>query len=187
MALVSKIQELTVLSAEAEHWLKQNLETFQFKKNELVLQEGRCCNYLFYITKGLACGYYHLEDHEVCNWIALEKDFATSYYSFISRQNSFESILCLEEVEVQAISYDKLQIMYVLYPESERAGRLILEDYYLRLEERLHSIQFKSAKERYDTLLKKRPEVLLRAPLGRVASYLGIKQETLSRIRAEIR
>jgi len=72
-----------------------------------------------------------------------------------------------------------------LFPETERAGRLILEEYYARLEERLISIQFKSAKERYLTLLKNRPEIIQRAPLGRIASYLGMKQETLSRIRAE--
>ena len=85
---------------------------------------------------------------------------------------------------MQAISYEKINTLYKLFPESERAGRLILEDYYSRLEERLISIQFKSAKERYDTLFEKRSEIIKRAPLGRIATYLGMKQETLSRIRA---
>jgi CRP-like cAMP-binding protein len=74
--------------------------------------------------------------------------------------------------------------MYLKFPASERTGRLILEDYYARLEERLISLQFKSAKERYAQLLEKRSDIILRAPLGRIASYLGMKQETLSRIRA---
>ncbi len=185
MGLVSKIQTLTGLSPEAVSWLSQALEEFTFKKNELVLNEGKPCNYLYYINKGMLTGYYHLPNHEVCNWFALENDFATSYYSFISRQPSYEIINSIENTSVQAISFSKLNELYQLFPETERAGRLILEDYYSRLEERLISIQFKSAKERYLKLLKNRPEIIQRAPLGRIASYLGMKQETLSRIRAE--
>lgn len=187
MALVNKLLQLTSLSAEAVNWLSSNLEEFTFKKNQIWLQEGKTCNYLYYINKGIAGGFYRLQEQEVCNWIAMENDFATSYYSFISRQASYEIIECYEDTQVQAISYPKLNEMYRLFPETERAGRLILEDYYSRLEERLISIQFKPAKERYDTLLKKRPEMLLRAPLGRIATYLGMKQETLSRIRAEVK
>lgn len=185
MGLVSKIQTLSELSPEAVTWLNTALEEFAFKKNETVLQEGKVCNYLYYIHKGMLIGHYHLPDQEVCNWFALENDFATSYYSFISRQPSYEIISSIENTSVQAISFSKLNELYQLFPETERAGRLLLEDYYSRLEERLISIQFKSAKERYQTLLKNRPEIIQRAPLGRVASYLGMKQETLSRIRAE--
>jgi hypothetical protein len=87
-------------------------------------------------------------------------------------------------VSAEALSYEHISAMYTLYPETERAGRLLLENYYLRLEERLMWIQFRTARERYDNLLLKRPEIVQRAPLGKVASYLGMKQETLSRIRA---
>jgi hypothetical protein len=74
--------------------------------------------------------------------------------------------------------------LYKRFPETEKAGRLILKNYYSRLEERLISIQFKTAKERYDILFNKRPEVFNRAPLGKIATYLGMKQETLSRLRS---
>ena len=184
MPLVEKIQNLSALSPGAVDWLKNNIEALSFKKNDLILKEGKVCNYLYYIKSGMAGGYYQTNDQEICNWIAGENDFATSYYSFISREASYESIACFENTEVQAISYEKINTLYKLFPESERAGRLILEDYYSRLEERLISIQFKSAKERYDALFEKRPEIMKRAPLGRIATYLGMKQETLSRIRA---
>ena len=76
--------------------------------------------------------------------------------------------------------------MYQLFPESERAGRLLLEDYYTRLEEHLIAMRSKSAKERYQLLSQKRPDIIRYAPLGKIASYLGMSQETLSRIRSEI-
>jgi CRP-like cAMP-binding protein len=184
MALVSKIVQLSKLSKEAENFLTNSIESFHFKKNETVLQQHSICNYLYYVKSGILGSYYHTEEKEVCNWIAAENDFATSYYSFISRKSSFEIIECYEDTELQAISYSKVQEMYSLFPETERAGRLIFEEYYLRLEERLLSIQFKSAKERYDLLMKRSPQFILRAPLGRIASYLGMSQETLSRIRS---
>ncbi len=184
MALVSKITQLCTLSKGAEDFLKESIEQYSFKKNETVLQQHSICNYLYYVKSGMLGSYYHTEEKEVCNWIAAENDFATSYYSFISRKASPEIIECYENTELQAISYTKLMQVYALFPETERAGRLIFEEYYLRLEERLLSIQFKSAKERYDLLMKRSPQFILRAPLGRIASYLGMSQETLSRIRS---
>lgn len=185
MGLVPNIGKLAVLSDETENWLTENLEEFSFKKNEEILREGQICNHLYFVKSGMLSGCYHKEENEICNWISIENDFATSFYSFISRTPSYESITSIEPSEVQAISHSKLNQMYVLFPETERAGRLILEDYYARLEERNVFIQFKSEKERYDLFLKEKPEVLLRAPLERIATYLGINRETLSRMWAQ--
>jgi CRP-like cAMP-binding protein len=185
MGLVAKIAQLTGLSPQAEQWLSENAEVRSFSKNEEILPEGKTCNYLYYVRSGMLGGYYFRDDKQVCNWISVENDFATSYYSFISRRPSYETILSMENTSVQCISFAKLKELYRLFPETERAGRLILEEYYMRLEERVISIQFKSAKERYDHLYHTRPEIIKRAPLGRIASYLGMSQETLSRVRTE--
>lgn len=184
MGLISKIAQLTHLSESTEEWLRSHIEEDVFKKNEEVLREGKVCNNLYYVRSGMLAGCYLSDDKQVCNWISVEHEFATSYYSFISRKPSYETILSMEDTHVQYISFTKLQELYKLFPETEKAGRLILEEYYLRLEERLISIQFKSAKERYEHLYNNRPEMVKRAPLGRIASYLGMSQETLSRIRS---
>jgi CRP-like cAMP-binding protein len=75
--------------------------------------------------------------------------------------------------------------LYAQFPETEKAGRILLENYYLRLEERMIYTRFKTAKERYQHFFENKRELVKRAPLGSIASYLGITQETLSRIRAE--
>lgn len=186
MSLSNKIAEIISLSKEGETWLAQNSRSFSFKKNEVILHDGELCNYLYYVNQGIISGSY-LEDHkEVCSWIALKDDFATSYYSFITQKTSSECIMCLEDCLVEALSYTTLNTMYTLFPETERAGRLILEEYYTRLEEHSIAIRSKTAKERYLLLLKSRPDLIKFAPLGRIASYLGMSQETLSRIRASI-
>jgi len=104
---------------------------------------------------------------------------------FLSNTPSYERIEAIENTEVEAIHKDDLELLYKTFPETERVGRVILEQYYMRLEERVVYIQFKSAKERYEHFFTKRTELIKRAPLGCIASYLGITQETLSRIRAE--
>jgi len=185
MSLVSKISTIINLSPEGAEWLSKNSKEFSFEKNETVISAGKTCNYLYYIDTGTLYSYYIEEDKEVCSWMALQGDFATAYYSFIARKPSYETIVCAEKSSVQGISYEKMNEMYQLFPESERAGRLILEEYYSRLEEHAIEMRSKSAKERYQMLFKRRPEIIRQLPLGRIASYLGMSQETLSRIRAE--
>jgi CRP-like cAMP-binding protein len=94
-------------------------------------------------------------------------------------------VQALEETEVIEIPYSVLQHLYKIFPETERLGRIITENYYIKLEERFLSLQFKTAKERYQKLLNSKPSLIQRVSLGQIASYLGITQETLSRIRAE--
>lgn len=185
MSFITKIAAVCALSKEAQEFIQKHTKTFEFKKGELVLEAGNPCEYIYSITKGMMRGYYFNEAKEITNWIANEEDFGTSFYSFISQQNSYETIEALENTTTEVLSKKDLDTLYRNFPETEQAGRLLLENYYLRLEERVIYIQFKTAKERYDHFYETRRDILKRAPLGCIASYLGITQETLSRIRAE--
>ena len=92
----------------------------------------------------------------------------------------------MEDSVLTQVSFSALQQLYIQFPETERLGRIITENYYIKLEERLLSLQFKTAKERYQNFQLSKPSLLQRTSLGQIASYLGITQETLSRIRAEV-
>ena len=85
-----------------------------------------------------------------------------------------------------SISKEQLSGLMQKYHEIERLVRIAYEGYYIRLEERFVNAQFKTATERYLDLLEQSPHILDRVPLGYIASYLGISQETLSRIRSRI-
>lgn len=154
--------------------------------NTFILEIGQRCNDLYFVEKGLLRGYYFDEGKEITNWFAQEDEFATCFYSFVAIKPSFEVIQAIEDTQLIRLPYAALQNLYITFPETERLGRIITENYYIRLEERLLNIQFKTAKERYHTFMASKPSLLLRCPLGQIASYLGITQETLSRIRAEI-
>ena len=106
-------------------------------------------------------------------------------YAFIAQKPGYEGIELLESCVLYSISYAQLQTLYRKYPALNLAGRLLTERYYLELEERTRSLQFQTATERYALLLAQQPGLLQRASLGHIASYLGISQETLSRIRGK--
>ncbi len=183
MPIHTEILKLNKLSPEAIAFIESKVEQKSIKKGTLLLRNGDLCNYFYFVNSGILRSYYLQDDKEVTNWFALENDFATSIYSFISRNQGYECIEAVEDTELEMLSYNSLQEIYSRFPEAERTGRLIIENYYIHLEERVINLQFKSAKERYERLLERYPGIILRAPMGNIASYLGITQETLSRIR----
>jgi CRP-like cAMP-binding protein len=97
-----------------------------------------------------------------------------------------ENIQLLEGSVLWSISKQRFSKLLDDYPDVERLLRIAYETYYIRLEERFVNAQFKTAAQRYEGLLQQSPHILERVTLGQVASYLGISQETLSRIRSRI-
>src|ERR1700741_4913381 len=137
MSFITKIASICSLSKDAQDFLSSRTKTSGFKKGDLVLEAGKPCEYLYSISKGMMRGFYFNETKEITNWIANEEDFATSFYSFISQQNSYETIEALENTVTDALHKKDLEDLYKNFPETEQAGRLVLENYYLRLEERV--------------------------------------------------
>jgi CRP-like cAMP-binding protein len=110
-------------------------------------------------------------------------DIMISVYSFYTQQPSSEYIELLEDTEMFTMSFDQLQLVYADHPEFNYFGRVVTEKYYIRSEERHILLRTKSPVERYERLLKSHPDILNKAPLGTIASFLGIDKATLSRIR----
>lgn len=135
---------------------------------------------------GALRGFYNLDGKEITHWFGFENDFVTSFHSFITTEPAVENIQLLEGSILWAISKETLTGLFNRYNEIDRLVRIVYEKYYIRLEERFVNAQFKTAGERYENLLQQTPHILERVPLGHIASYLGISQETLSRIRSRL-
>lgn len=161
-------------------------EELVLPKNEFLVTEGKICRHLYFLQQGALRGFYNLNGKEITHWFAFEQDFVTSFHSFITQQPAVESIQLIEGCVLWSISKEKLEFLLDQYREVERLLRMAYEKYYIRLEERFVNAQFKTAAERYQDLLAQSPHILQRASLGAVASYLGISQETLSRIRGKL-
>jgi CRP-like cAMP-binding protein len=178
------INQYHALSKEAQHALNDCFEQVVLSKNEYLVTEGRICRHLYFLEAGALRGFYNLEGKEVTHWFAFAPDFVTSFHSFITQQPAVESIQLVEGSILWSISKDNVNRLMNQHHEIERLVRIAYENYYIRLEERFVNAQFKTATERYQNLLQQTPHILERVALGCIASYLGISQETLSRIRS---
>jgi len=174
------------LNNEAQKALEDCFEQQVFSKNDHLLIEGKTCRHLYFLEKGAVRGYYILDGKEITYWFGFENDFVTSFHSFITQEPAVENIQFLEGSIVWCISKEKLTSLLNEYHEIERLVRIAYEKYYIRLEERYVGAHFKTASELYENLLKQSSHILERVPLGHIASYLGISQETLSRIRSRL-
>ena len=183
--LLTHITNYAPLSPEAQDALQDAFEKKAIAKNEYLLNEGQVCRHLYFLEKGAVRGFYNLDGKEITHWFGFEKDFVTSFHSFITQEPAVENIQLLEGCILWSISKETLTELFNQHHEIERLVRIAYEKYYIRLEERFVNAQFKTAAERYENLLQQAPHILERAPLGCIASYLGISQETLSRIRSK--
>lgn len=181
--LLNHIKNFYHLSNDAQAALHDCFEKAVLPKNDFLLTEGKVCRHLYFLEQGLLRGFYNLDGKEITHWFALENDFVTSFHSFITQEPAVENIQLLEGSVLWSISKDTLTSLFNQYHEIERLVRIAYEKYYIRLEERFINAQFKTAAERYENLQQQRPQIIERAPLGQVASFLGMSQETLSRIR----
>jgi CRP-like cAMP-binding protein len=185
-ALFDCITQYHPIPPDAWKALAKNLKKLEVSKNTLLVREGIVCHHLYFLEKGCLRKFYNLDGKEVTHWLGFENNFTTSFYSFISRKPGIENLQVLEDSVLWSISHDDLQLLMNKHRDLERMVRIIEEQYYIRLEERIMALHFKTAKERYEELMLASPHILQRISLGQIASYLGISQETLSRIRGQV-
>jgi CRP-like cAMP-binding protein len=155
-------------------------------KRHVLLKPGEVARRIYFIKSGFARAFYIDKDgREHTSWFMGADDFMISVYSFFTQQPAAEYIELLEDSVMLTLSFDQLQLIYTEHPEFNFTGRFLTEKYYIRAEERLILLRTRKPGERYGLLINSQPGILQKAPLGAIASYLGIEKETLSRVRAQ--
>ena len=184
--LIKIFQEIGHMPPGSEHLLLEITDRKELPAKSSLQETGKVCNHIYFVEKGVVRTYYYKDSKEVTYWIGAENDFVGSMASFFSRMPSNKYVETLEESTLWEFDYFKLESIYGLSKEFERMGRLFANYAIVQLEKRMDDFHFMSAKERYALLLEKHPQIVQRVSLGIIASFLGISQETLSRIRSQI-
>lgn len=163
------------------------LESKKFKKDEYFLREGQICNFVGFVNFGVLI-YFKIIDNgdEITTDFAFEGDWVNNNQSRLTNSPSTINIRALEETEIFVIKQQDLTKLYLQIPKIERLGRILMEQAYLKTVEQTIELQVLSAKKRYETLLKKHPEIFQKVQLYHIANYLGIAPKSLSRIRKEL-
>lgn len=160
-------------------------ELVQYPKGHVLIEQGTVGHDIYILTEGIIRAYTTQKGEEVTFWIGEEGCIACSMRNYVEQQPGYETIELLEDCTLYRIRMGDLDQLYKENIEIANWGRKFIEKEVMKVENRLISHQFRTAKERYDELISKYPRLLQRVPLRIIASYLGITQVSLSRIRAQ--
>jgi CRP-like cAMP-binding protein len=183
-ALDKAITEISSLSRESKEAFLQAWQQWSVPKQHILLREHSIADYIFFIEKGVARIYYYKNDKEITEWIALDKQFFLSITSFFERKPTHLIIETLEPSIVYGIHHNDLMELADKYHDVEKLLRKMVTLSLILSQVRMDSIQFETAQQRYEKLLKNSPGIIQRVPLSYIASFLGITLEHLSRIRS---
>ena len=166
--------------------LLSHMEEVLFKKREVIVQEGTKNTNLYLIKEGIWRGHYLKDGVDTSIWFASKGEAAFSVWGYVDNSYSQISIEAMSDSIAYCISKAALNELYSTSIGLANLGRRLMEHQLLTTENWLISAGSPRAKERYLTLIKETPELLLHVPLKYIASYLWITPQSLSRIRAGI-
>jgi CRP-like cAMP-binding protein len=158
----------------------------EYKKGDILLREGEYCKKVFYVEKGcLRFFYYDKEGKDITHWFILEGEFITEVDSVFQEKPSEFYIETLEDCTLNTFIFAGFSFLVKEHEQMTFFGFMLMIKSIVELGEKVKDLQFRDAKTRYKNLTEKHSDILLRVPLGHIASYLGITQQSLSRIRKE--
>ena len=183
--LLTYIKSTVNLSIQAEEKISAIFRQDEFQKGHLLFRQGEICRHIFFIGKGLARIYYNTESgKEVTAWFFAENTFFTAHDSFYQNKPARDYCELLEDSVVYSLSFADMEAMLNENHEMAKFAFHAVYELAKKLTEFINGIKFQSAEDRYNALMQNYPNIFQRAKLGHIASFLGITQETLSRIRA---
>ena len=163
--------------------LESILVPMKFAKGEKILCEGDVCRNIYWIVKGLVRQYYFKNGKELTEYMACENTIVMSIESLFREEPSKQIIQTLEPTIVYAMPKVELEAVAIRCVNIQMLYRKILEESLIISQQRADMLRFESAPDRYQKLVKGSPQLVMRAPLVYVASYLQMTPETLSRVR----
>jgi CRP/FNR family transcriptional regulator, anaerobic regulatory protein len=169
--LAERIQSITQIS--------------QFQKKTFLLRDGQICDKACMVVEGLARAYYINEDKDITSRFMDEGFIITSWISYYHQKPGDEFIEALEDTTVACIPYKDIQQLYKDFPQFNVIGRKQTEYSLYTSELRTRMLRKHTAEEKYVFFLENHPDLIQRVPLKYIATYLGMNEETLSRIRSK--
>lgn len=172
------------LSNRAIDELASILICTELKKGDIFLSEGQISTQMCYVYKGLVRQFYYKKNRDLTEHFSCENQMFICIDSFLRQRPTNLLVEALENTTLYGIPHDPLIKLASEDYEIEQMYRCLLENSLILSQKKMDSLRLENANERYTRLLKENPEIILRAPLSHVASYLFMTPETLSRVRA---
>lgn len=181
--LIENIRASVPLSTADEEIVRRLFHKKIINKDEHLLEAGQVCRRVIFIEKGLVRYYLFNNGEEQTHYFNKEGDWVCDYQSFIPKVPTIENIQALEDTVIWTISYDDLQIFYHDVKYGDRFGRLAIEQVFIDIIRQISSFYADKPDVRYEKFMRAYFDIAQRIPQYYIASYVGVKPQSLSRIR----
>jgi len=183
--LVQYFDNFSPLDETAMYELLQHVRTKTVKKGEHLLKSGDVCRHLFFLNEGLAKIYFTRDDKEFVMQFFYANRVFSVFESYITQAPSNYALVAIEPTTVTLISHDRMEELCRKHHCAETFYRKLVSVATVRMMKRISEMLNEDASERYNQFVKEHKEIIQRINLGDLANYLGITQQSLSRIRAQ--
>ena len=183
---IHTVQQLTQISEADKAVYRERFQLKHYKKGEFFLREGEVCNYIGITESGLMRHYINQNGEERTYYFVQEQRFLCNYESFFSQSPSSTNVQALEDTVVHAASFEDLEYFYANTESGNRIGRLVLGKVLIKFEKDLASFYTDTPEQRYQKFIEEYPGLQQRISQYHIASFVGVKPPSLSRIRKRI-
>ena len=163
--------------------LESILVPMRYAKGDMILAEGEVCKNIYWIVKGLVRQFYFKNGKELTEYMAAENTICMCIESLFKEEPTHLQIMAIEPTIVYMLPKADLEAVAMKSVNIQILYRKILEESLILSQKHADMLRFESAQDRYQKLVKHNPQLVLRAPLVYIASYLQMTPETLSRVR----
>lgn len=181
--LINQLKKIVHLKEEDFEIVSMNFKPIFLKKNEIWEKEGKISAFMGFVNKGILRQYMLKDGIEYTINFFMEQEFIGNYISYQTQTPSSVITEAVEPCELIVMPFNKFEGYYDTIPTTKKTAKLIGEQKLLALQERNATLLTQTPEERYYTLLKQKPALIHRVPQYLIAQYLGIRPESLSRIR----
>ena len=185
-SLIQFLRNSNLVSLQTATVIANTFQPKELKRSEFLLQEGTMANEYYFLQHGFMRSFaFDTEGNDITTHFYSGNQFVFEVSSFFNRTKSRENIQALEDCSGWFITYEQLNYLFHTLPEFRDFGRAILVKGFAALKTRMLSMITETADLRYHALLFSNPEIFQHAALKHIATYLGITDTSLSRIRKE--
>ena len=183
---ISFMSQFESLSDKEKKYLRKLFIQKDIKKNTYIIEQGEVSREVYFLEKGMMAMIYHRNNKKFVKDFIFENDPAIVYPSFFNVEPSTYSIKTITDCSIQILTKENYELAKEKIPKMKSIAYKITNLGHKTVEDRFKFLITLTAEERYLELLNKKPHLLLNIPLKLIASYLGITNVALSRIRKRI-